>query len=256
MEKERLEEAIHAANKDKDVDGIMVYFPVFAGDVAKDESIREAIAMEKDVEGMRKQHLSYMYHNVRYMDAPTNLKKPLLPCTPLGVVKILETLQMYNSVLAPGNRLYGKTVTVINRSEVIGRPLAALLANEGATVYSVDVTGVQLFSRGRNIKAPRYAVEEREGWGLKEVLPVSDVIISGVPLDDYRVPVDLIPEGSVCINFSSHNNFDAPAVKEKAAIYVPSVGKVTIAVLLKNLAVSYRTLFPRGLASRTISRCG
>lgn len=216
----------------------MVYFPVFPGDAAKDESIRETIAMEKDVEGMRKQHLSYMYHNVRYMDAPANLRKPLLPCTPLGVVKILESLQIYNSVLGQGNRLYGKTVTVINRSEVIGRPLAALLANEGATVYSVDVTGIQLFSRGPRIQEPRHSVEDKDGWGLKDVLPISDVIISGVPSESYRVPVDLIREGSVCINFSSHNNFDAPAVKEKAAIYVPSVGKVTIAVLLRNLAVS------------------
>lgn len=238
VEKEALEEAILAANEDEQVDGIMVYFPVFPDNMAKDDYIRETIAIEKDVEGLCHKHLSNMYHNVRFLDPPTNLKKSLLPCTPLGVVKILEFLQIYNPVLEHGNRLYGKTITVINRSEVNGRPLAALLANDGANVYSVDVTGVQLFTRGPGVKHPRHNVEDKKDWGLKEVLPISDVIISGVPVESYKVPVDLIRDGAVCINFSSFKNFDGPAVKEKASIYVPSVGKVTIAVLLRNLVVS------------------
>jgi methylenetetrahydrofolate dehydrogenase (NAD+) len=44
-------------------------------------------------------------------------------------------------------------------------------------------------------------------------------------------------DGAVCINFSSERNF-TPEVKEKASIYVPAIGKVTIAVLLRNLLVS------------------
>lgn len=55
---------------------------------------------------------------------------------------------MYNSILEEGNRLHGKTITVINRSEVVGRPLAALMANDGATVISVDLDSTLLFSRG------------------------------------------------------------------------------------------------------------
>merc|ERR1711939_560074 len=75
-----------------------------------------------------------------------------LPCIPLAVVKVLEYLQIYNTVIPYGNRLFGKTITVINRSEVVGRPLAALLANDGAHVYSVDLDGVQLLTRGTGIK--------------------------------------------------------------------------------------------------------
>jgi methylenetetrahydrofolate dehydrogenase (NAD+) len=41
-------------------------------------------------------------------------------------------------------------------------------------------------------------------------------------------------DGAACINFSSERNF-TPEVKEKASIYVPAIGKVTIAVLLRNL---------------------
>lgn len=178
-----------------------------------------------------------MYHNARFLDPPANRLKSILPCTPLAIVKALEHLQIYNPILAHGNRLFGKTITVINRSEVNGRPLAALLANDGATVYSVDVTGVQLFSRGAGLKQPRHQVQDKEGWGLADVLPLSDVVIGGVPVESFKVPIDLIRDGAVCVNFSSYRNFDGPAVKEKASIYVPSIGKVTIAVLLRNLVV-------------------
>jgi methylenetetrahydrofolate dehydrogenase (NAD+) len=178
-----------------------------------------------------------MYQNIRFLDE-ANTQKSILPCTPLAVIKVLEYLQIYNSILPYGNRLFGKTVTVINRSEVVGRPLAALLANDGAKVYSVDLDGVDLFTRGQGIKAPRHQVHKQEGWGLKECLPISDVVISGVPGDQFKVPVELVRDGAVCINFSSDKNFDNAAVKEKASIYVPAIGKVTIAVLLRNLLVS------------------
>lgn len=41
-----------------------------------------------------------------------------------------------------------KTITIINRSEIVGRPLAAMLANDGATIYSVDVDSIFTFRRG------------------------------------------------------------------------------------------------------------
>lgn len=226
------------ANDEDEVDGIIVYYPIFPQNPSHDKYVQETVALSKDIEGMRHQHLYNMYHNIRFLDPPENRKKSILPCTPLAVVKILEYLQIYNPILASGNRLFGKTITVINRSEVNGRPLAALLANDGAKVYSVDITGVQLFTRGEGIKKPRHQVEDKEGWGLAQCLPASDVVISGVPSESYKVPTELIREGAACINFSSHRNFDGPAIKEKASIYVPSVGKVTIAVLLRNLVVS------------------
>ncbi|KAI1431114.1 hypothetical protein GGR50DRAFT_681291 [Xylaria sp. CBS 124048] len=235
VEKETLEEEIMAANDDVKVDGILVYYPIFPGKPVHDKYIQETVALSKDVEGLCHKHISNMYHNVRYLDPPQNLKKSILPCTPLAVVKILEHLQIYNSILPYGNRLFGKTITVINRSEVNGRPLAALLANDGATVYSVDLTGVQLFTRGKGIRQPRHQVQEKEGWTLEQCVPISDVIVGGVPSEKYKVPTELVRDGAVCINFSSYRNFDGPAIKEKASIYVPSVGKVTIAVLLRNL---------------------
>ncbi|KAI0841041.1 putative methylenetetrahydrofolate dehydrogenase [Hypoxylon sp. FL0890] len=235
VDKDNLEEEIVSANEDNNVDGIIVYYPIFPGNPAHDRYVQETVSLSKDVEGLCHKHIYNMYHNIRFLDPPQNLKKSILPCTPLAVVKILEYLHIYNSILPYGNRLFGRTITVINRSEVNGRPLAALLANDGATVYSVDLTGVQLFTRGQGIKQPRHQVQDKEGWTLEQCIPISDVIIGGVPVESFKVPTELIRDGTVCINFSSYRNFDGPAVKEKASIYVPSVGKVTIAVLLRNL---------------------
>jgi len=243
VDKEHLEEAIVAANQDDAVDGIIVYYPIWTNNQQQDRYIQETVALSKDVEGLCHTHLFNMYHNIRTLDPPTNRKKSILPCTPLAIVKALEHLQIYNPILAYGNRLFGKTITVINRSEVNGRPLAALLANDGATVYSVDITGVQLFSRGSGLRQPRHQVVDKEGWGLADVLPLSDVVIGGVPTESFKVPTELIHDGAVCINFSSYRNFDGPAVKEKASIYVPSIGKVTIAVLLRNLVVCTQSLW-------------
>lgn len=159
--------------------------------------------MYKDVEGLSPQLISNMYQNIRFLDPPTNLKKSILPCTPLAVIKILEHLHIYNTFLDYGKRLFGRRITVINRSEVVGRPLAALLANDGAEVYSVDVTGVQHFSRGSGLRNQKHEVRDMEGWGLEQCLPISEVVISGVPGDKYKVPTNLIREGAVCINFSS-----------------------------------------------------
>ena len=110
---------------------------------------------------------------------------------------------MYNTILPYGNRLFGHSITVVNRSEVVGRPLAALLANDGACVYSVDVTGVQQFTRGEGIKEQRHRVVEKEGWGLKDCVPLSDVVITGVPGESFKFPTELLREGAVCINFST-----------------------------------------------------
>ena len=247
-----LEEHILAANQDGAVHGVIVYYPVYG--TSQDQYLQQLVAVGKDVEGLSHRYIFNMYQNIRHLDAE-RLQKSILPCTPLAVIKILEHLRVYNTILPYGNRLFGHTVTVFNRSEVVGRPLAALLANDGACVYSVDVPGVQQFSRGEGIKCPRHEVQEKPDWTAADCLPLSDVVISGVPGADFKVPLHLLREGAVCINFSSDKvraptlgqlaprpdlfgqNFDL-AVREKASIYVPAIGKVTIVVLMRNLLVS------------------
>ncbi|KKZ62693.1 methylenetetrahydrofolate dehydrogenase (NAD+) [[Emmonsia] crescens] len=227
-----IEDAILAANADPDIDGIIVYYPIFNN--RQDQYLQQIVDISKDVEGLSHRYIFNMYQNIRFLDPPQNKQKSVLPCTPLAVIKILEYLQIYNTILPYGNRLFGHTICVVNRSEVVGRPLAALLANDGACVYSVDVTGVQQFTRGEGIRKRHHEVMDMEGWRLEDAVPHCDVVISGVPGDKFKFNTKLLRQGAVCINFSSEKNF-GPEVKEKASIYVPAIGKVTIVVLLRNL---------------------
>jgi len=199
--REDLEDHIRAANADSLVDGIMVYYPVF--DSERDRTLQFMVNMRKDVEGLSPHLIDNMYQNVRFLDPPHNTQKSILPCTPLAMIKILEYLQIYNTFLDYGKRLFGRRITVINRSEVVGRPLAALLANDGAEVYSVDVTGVQQFSRGAGLSKQQHEVVDKPGWTLENCLQQTDVVISGVPGDNFKVPTHLVRDGAVCINFSS-----------------------------------------------------
>jgi methylenetetrahydrofolate dehydrogenase (NAD+) len=119
---------------------------------------------------------------------PDGLVKAILPCTPLAIVKTLEHCQVYNPLRPYGSRAFGRTITVVNRSEVVGRPLAALLANDGARVFSVDLDGVQEFTRkkvvegedGKKSNFHPYHVIKKCDMSLEQCLAASDVVIGGV----------------------------------------------------------------------------
>ncbi|CAM0139491.1 unnamed protein product [Umbelopsis sp. WA50703] len=230
VDKQDLEQKIDEANDEADVNGIMVYYPVFGG--KQDQYLQNCVSIYKDVEGLTFKYIYNVYHNIRFLDTDETTKC-IIPCTPLAVVKIMEYIGVYNAVLPYGNRLYGRTITVINRSEIVGRPLAAMLANDGAKVYSVDVTGIQMFTRGDGIKLQAHKVEDVD-MTLEQVVPQSDVVITGVPVASYKLPSKLLKDGVIAINFSSFANFEDD-VKQHASIFVPSVGKVTVAMLERNL---------------------
>lgn len=230
VERTDLEDKIMEANNDKNVHGMMVYYPVF--NASQDQYLQNVISPSKDVEGLCHTYRYNMYHNIRFLDE-AKTKKCIVPCTPLAVIKVLEYLHIYNPVLPYGDRLHGKTITVINRSEVVGRPLAALLANDGAKVYSVDINGVLEFHRGPGLQHKQHQAVETTVT-VDQALSMSDVVITGVPSSSYKVATEKLKDGVVAINFSTAKNF-SDDIKSKASLYVPSIGKVTVAMLQRNL---------------------
>jgi methylenetetrahydrofolate dehydrogenase (NAD+) len=232
-EEKDLEEKLEEANQDPEVHGIMIYYPVFGQRPSfhgggHDDYLRDSVSLFKDVEGLCHFYRRSLYRNKRYVDGRE--KKCVLPCTPLAVVKFLEYLNVYDAKTEVGDRLKGKTAVVVNRSEVVGRPLAALLANDGATVYSIDIDSIYIYRRGKLEVVP-------EGDTTDTVVPRAEIVILGVPSNNYQLPVNLIKEGAVVLNVASQKNIDEQALLStvKNVRYVGAVGKVTVAMLQRNL---------------------
>ncbi|EGC35479.1 methylenetetrahydrofolate dehydrogenase [Dictyostelium purpureum] len=231
VERVDLEDCIIEANNDNSIHGILVYYPVFGGML--DGYLQDVVSPEKDIEGLSTTNRFNLYHNIRYMDEKET-KKCVIPCTPLAIVKIIDNLGIYDKSLQMGEHLKGKTITIVNRSEIVGRPLAAMLANDGAYVYSIDINGVIIFQAGK-----RYGTIKMVETSIsrEEAISKSDILILGVPSSNYKVNSDLINEGTIVLNFAGCLNVEE-SIQDKC-ILVPTIGKVTIAMLERNLLRLY-----------------
>jgi len=229
-----VENALRDANDDPRVHGIIVYYPIF-GQVesfsgeSQDDYLRDTVSHKCDVEGLCHEYRSNLYRNKRYVDYPTNSKKCVLPCTALSVVKILESCpSCYDKSKPIGRHMEGQTVTIINRSEIVGRPLAAMLANDGADVYSVDIDSIYLFRGGR-----LYACD---GETPESCVRKSSVVVTGVPTKAYRLPSEWIQPNTTVVNVASFKNVSEDEILQIPGVtYIPMVGKVTVAMLERNL---------------------
>ena len=213
-----LEDAIEQANRDPAVHGIMAYYPIFG--VERDRYLKDLVDPRKDIEGLTTHWAHKLYRNERFADAEKT-KRAILPCTPLAVLKLLAAADC-----APA----GKKVVVFNRSEVVGRPLARMLANDGAEVVSFDVDGALRFESAHEIETTT---------SRAEALAAADVVITGVPSRAFPlVSARELRAGVVCVNFSTLKNF-ADDIGEVASVFVPRVGPMTVAMALRNVLRLY-----------------
>jgi methylenetetrahydrofolate dehydrogenase (NAD+) len=107
-------------------------------------------------------------------------------------------------------------------SEVVGRPLAALLANDGARVFSVDIDSIQEYTKRpvsnmADSKARRYHprhIVHPSALTLADCLGQSDVVVSAVPDPKYKIKTEALKDGCLCLNISAEKNFEKD-VREK-----------------------------------------
>ena len=111
---EALINSIKRFNLDKDIHGIMVQLPL--PEHISEEAVINAIAPEKDIDG---------FTTINKGKLMIGDKDAIIPCTPKGIMTILEH---------QGIDLNGKFVTIVGRSNIVGKPLANLMINAGATV--------------------------------------------------------------------------------------------------------------------------
>ncbi len=219
-----VERRIQQANADPAIHGIFIFYPIFNDE--RDITLKNTIAHHKDIEGLSEYWSDKLYSNERYLDNDKK-KKAILPCTSLGILKILAYVDFLDE--QAGQTFAGKKIAIFNRSDVVGRPLAYMLKNDGATVYSFDIDGgVLMRKKGKEAPITR-----------EEALGKADTIITGVPSRAFeKIRGEEIRENATCLNFSFVQNFEECA-KEKSGIYVPRVGPMTIAMCLRNVVRLY-----------------
>jgi len=113
MSERELLDQVEALNADPDVDGILVQLPLPKHIDAK--KVIDAIDPAKDVDGFHPVNVGYLHLG----------RAALVPCTPAGVMRLIDST---------GVSIEGRHAVVIGRSDIVGKPQAALLLNRNATV--------------------------------------------------------------------------------------------------------------------------
>ena len=200
---------VEELNRNDDVNGILVQSPLPNG---MDELvISELINPEKDVDGFHPHNLGRLVQG--RVDG-------LLPCTPHGVMKLLESA---------GVELAGKTAVVVGRSRIVGMPQALLLGRKGA-----DATVTVVHSRSQDIGA---------------ICRGADILVAAVGRAEFII-ADWVKPGSVVIDVGVNRIEDSgaengyrlagdvhPDVAEVAGLLSPvpgGVGPMTIVMLMAN----------------------
>lgn len=192
---------ISELNRDPAIDGILVQLPLPAH--FDEKAVLEAIFADKDVDGFHAENVGALHQG----------RPRFIPCTPYGVMKLLEK---------GGVDLSGKEAVVVGRSNIVGKPMAALLLAAGATVTICHSRTTDLAFHTRRADIVVAAV------GRPQMI-TGDMIKPGAVVID--VGINRLPNGKLC------GDVDFASVQEKASLITPvpgGVGPMTITMLLTN----------------------
>ena len=205
-EKELLQE-IDKLNKNDRINGILVQLPLPAH--INELKIIDSISPEKDVDGFHVSNIGKMV---------IGDETGFLSCTPYGIMQLLEEYKI---------EISGKDAVIIGRSNIVGKPMALMLIQKGATVQVCN----------SNTKDLRKKLNEADiiivAAGVPKLLKKEDVKEGTVVID---VGINRV-DGKIC------GDVDYEEVAEKTSYITPvpgGVGPMTIASLIKNTFKSYK----------------
>ena len=197
---EELEGAVLALNADEQVHGILVQLPLPKG--LDEARVLALIDPKKDVDGFHAMTAGKLMSG----------QPGFVPCTPLGVMKLLEAYDIPTR---------GKHAVVIGRSNIVGKPMAMLL-------LAADATVTICHSKTEN---------------LAEIARQADILVAAVGRPNF-VTGEMIKPGAAVIDVGINRvngeligDVNAKEAAEKAAYLTPvpgGVGQMTIAMLLSN----------------------
>ena len=205
-EKELLQE-INKLNKNDRINGILVQLPLPAH--INELKIIDSISPEKDVDGFHVSNIGKMV---------IGDETGFLSCTPYGIMQLLEEYKI---------EIAGKDAVIIGRSNIVGKPMALMLIQKGATVQVCNSNTKDL--RKKLNKADIIIVAA----GVPKLLKKEDVKEGAVVID---VGINRV-DGKIC------GDVDYEEVAEKTSYITPvpgGVGPMTIASLIKNTFKSYK----------------
>lgn len=204
---------IHELNQAASVHGILVQLPL--PDHIYEPEIIKAIDPQKDVDGFTAYNLGKMFLSTDFED--------LAPCTPLGIITMLDH---------SGVNIEGKEAVVVGRSNVVGKPVAIMLLNRGATVTVCHSKTKDLSAHTRRADLLVVAVG-------KPKLITSDMVKEGAVVVD--VGINRTEDGTIV------GDVDFEEVSKKASFITPvpgGCGPMTVACLIHNLVKAVRKQNP------------
>ena len=204
---EQLLEEVERLNNNPHIDGILVQLPLPKHINAN--KVIEHISPHKDVDGFHSENIGKLMQN----------KSHLRPCTPKGVMTMLESIDC---------KIEGMNCVVVGASNIVGRPMAMELLNARGTVTICNSRTKDLAGKVRQ----------------------ADIVVVGVGIPK-MVKGDWVKEGAVVIDVGINRlddgslvgDVDYDAIKETAGAITPvpgGVGPMTIATLLENTLIAYK----------------
>ena len=251
LDKSDIESGIHAANNDNSIHSMVVCYPIFdshettslskfcrlTGEyLSRDDYLRDIVVPQKDAEGLG--HVYNRPHtdstHVVHPGNASDAVKEISPCSAEAIMKCLAAIPgAYNEFLPHTKRMDGLTVTIVNRSPLYGHPLAVMLSNEGAEVYSIALNSTYHF------KEFKYHKVETD---LESCVRNSNVVITGVPDPSFYIPSDWIQPQSIILNMSEYNNISEESVlKVPGVVLLSKIGALSRALLQRNIIRLHET---------------
>lgn len=205
---------IKELNNDPSIHGIIIQLPV--SETLKHLDLYNLVVPHKDIDGFHGANTQRIY-------AGTTNMNELLPCTPKGIIKMLDFY---------GYPLEGKNVVVIGRSQIVGKPISLLLANFNATVTMTN-------SKTKNLRA---------------LTQSADIVIAAIGranfLDasyfDKKSQTVVIDVGINSLNGKLTGDVDAQSVLDTVSALSPvpgGVGPMTVVSLIENLITAAEKTF-------------
>jgi methylenetetrahydrofolate dehydrogenase (NADP+)/methenyltetrahydrofolate cyclohydrolase len=209
---------VRRLNEDRGIDGILVQLPL--PNRMDSRAVIEAISPDKDVDG-------FHWRNVGALVVG---EAGFYPCTPWGVMKMLEE---------EGIAVEGKHAVVVGRSTIVGKPMALLLLNAGATVTVCH-------SKTRDLAAMTRQADILVAAVGKARMIRADMVKPGAVVID--VGINRLPDGKLA------GDVDYAEVAKVASHITPvpgGVGPMTIAMLLGNTVKSAERRAGLGASAET-----